>query len=88
MFTLVDENQSWYLDEMKISDNSALILIQLTKKMLFSRVTKCMVKCLPCYQKVHTNCLLCIWHTRDTKRIEVANRAFKIYNLVMRIIRK
>ena len=62
---------------MKISDNSALILIQLTKKMLFSReVTKCMVSVSHVIKYIPT--VFCVsGTTRDTKYIEIANQAFQ-----------
>lgn len=65
MFTLVDENQSWYLDEnirQFCTDPDSVD----KEDAVFQRSNKMHGECLPCYQ-VHTNCLLCIWHYKGYK---------------------
>lgn len=60
MFTVVDENQSWYLEENIrhfCTDPDSVD----KEDAVFQKSNKMHGECLSCYQ-VHTDCLLCIWH--------------------------
>lgn len=73
---------------MKISNISALTLIQLTKKMLFSReVTKCMVS-VSCVNKYILNDFCGSATTRDEETKKCPTWFFRIDNSVIKMIRK
>lgn len=70
MFTLVDENQSWYLDENirhfctdpdSVDKHDAV----------FQRSNKMHGECLPCQE--HTACLLCFSTSKDITHTEIPN---------------
>lgn len=86
MFTLVDENQSWYLDENIrhfCTDPDSVD----KEDAVFQRSNKMHGEYLPCFQ-THTDCILGIWYHVDAKTQKRQACFYKICNLVMRMIRK
>ena len=86
MFTLVDENQSWYLNENIrhfCTDPDSVD----KEDAAFQRSNKMHGECLPC-QQIHANCHGACGTTRGAKTQECRTWFSKISHLVMPVIRK